>query len=189
MNTLASISIFSILLILCSCTRVATSLSNGPVEENIVSRSLGERIDDKMIQTKSAINLKAEESLKDTHIKAFSFEKTVILIGQVAQTKQLNIAENAVKKLRDVKAVKNLLVVGKPPSTGRRFKDSLLESKIKAKLIANNEYMLSNIKVHVEAGEVYLFGLATKAHANLATNLVKETKGVNTVIQAFSYVN
>lgn len=181
--------ILALSLLLSSCSGIATQISSGPVQEDPTSRSLGERLDDRMLKTKAAINLKAEAGLADTHIETYSYESTIILIGQVQKQSQLALANKALKPLRDLKTVKNLLTVGENISFNRAVRDNLLETKIKTKLLTNDEDSLSNIKVVVENGSVYLYGLATRKQAQLATALARESRGTKAVVQIFSYIN
>ena len=189
MTKALKVAVLSSVLLIGACSNIATQLSSGPVNEDPTSRSLGEKLDDRLLRTKASINLKAEPSLADTNIEVYSYEGKIILIGQVQRQSQLGAAEKALNPLRDLKSIKNLLAVSENVSFTRSMRDGLLDTKIKAKLLANNQDSLSNVKVVVENGEAYLYGLATRKQANLATDLAKETKGIRSVIKIFSYID
>ncbi len=175
--------------LLISCSSVITTFSDKPVSEKQTSRSFGEKFDDGVLTSKAKINIAANTKLKDSHIEIYSYESELILIGQVETKQLIKEAENTVQNLRDVRGLKNFLVVGPNTSIGRNLKDSLISTSIKTKLLLNNEQYLGNVKAVVENAEVYLYGLATIEQADLATALARETSGVKTVIKAFSYVN
>lgn len=171
------------------CTSIMTAVSDDPVTESKTSRSLGEKFDDRVLRSKATINLSAETSLKESNIEVYSYEGQILLIGQVPNAQLIQTAENAVKPLRDVRSIKNLLSVGENASFTRRTKDKLIGTKLRTKLLLNDEDSVGNIKLVVEKAEVYLYGLAEKQQVDLAISLAKETAGVKTVITAINYVN
>lgn len=171
------------------CSSIVTTFSDQPVSENATSRSFGERIDDHLLLTKARINIAAEAALNECNIEVYTYEAQIILIGQVQSKQQLAAAEAAVNTLRDARGVKNLLTIRDNISFGRAFKDSLIGTRLKSKLLLNGENSLGNVKAVVENAEVYLYGLATQADTELAVSLARETNGVKTVIKVFSYVD
>lgn len=175
-------------LLLGGCTAIATTISDEPVQESKTSRSLGERFDDRILRSKALINIAAQPRLESSNIEVYSYESQILLIGQVPSSELTKVAENAVKPLRDLRGIKNLLAVGDNMSVVQQVKDKLIATKLRTKFLLNDEAAIGNVKVAVEDSEVYLYGLATKQQTDLAINLAKETAGVTTVVTAIQRV-
>lgn len=186
--TKLTIVLLSSLLFSSGCTSIITAVSDQPVYENKTSRSLGEKLDDRVLRSKAIINLSADKALSGSNIEVYSYEGHILLVGQVANKELAARAENAIKPLRDLRGVKNLLSIGDKAPFIRRSKDTFIGTKLRTKLLLNNEASVGNIKLVVEKAEVYLYGLATKEQAELAISLAKETRGVKTVVNAINYV-
>ncbi|MDX9874870.1 MAG: BON domain-containing protein, partial [Spongiibacteraceae bacterium] len=70
-----------------------------------------------------------------------------------------------------------------------RSSDSLITTKVKARLLANREVSARGTKVVTEMGVVYLMGLVTRGEADIAARLAQETGGVQKVVRIFEYVD
>lgn len=121
----------------------------------------------------------------NARIIASSYNGTVVLIGQ-ANTEQLR--REIESKARDIKGVKNIhnqIRVKAPLSMGEISHDSWITTKVKSALIANSELTGTKIKVITEDQEVFLLGYVSEQHADIATDIARNTSGVKQVIRAF----
>jgi osmotically-inducible protein OsmY len=99
------------------------------------------------------------------------------------------MAEQAARRVNNVKKVHNELQVLQPTSLLVRSNDSLLTSRIKTQMLADSSVPGSRIKVITENGIVYMLGLVSQAEATHATNLVQSVSGVQKVVKLFQYTN
>ena len=99
------------------------------------------------------------------------------------------MAEQAARRVSNVKKVHNELQVLQPTSLLVRSNDSLLTSRIKTQMLADSAVPGTRIKVITENGIVYMLGLVSQAEASHATNLVQSVSGVQKVVKLFEYTN
>ena len=69
-----------------------------------------------------------------------------------------------------------------------RSGDVYITTKVKAKLFADKILNGLAIKIVTEKGVVYLMGLASHQEAEIATNIARETGGVQKVVKLFQYI-
>lgn len=156
------------------------------------SRSIGNKIDDQFIAPEVRQNIaRAHADLNDTtsHIVVTSYNGVVLLAGQTPRAELKGLADQAARSVQDVKKVHNELQVLPPSSTLARSNDTLLTTKIKTQMLADNTVPGSKIKVVTENGIVYLLGLVTHQEALRATNLVQSTSGVQKIVKLFEYTD
>ncbi|MEH6551396.1 MAG: BON domain-containing protein [Pseudomonadales bacterium] len=189
-KTLKIIIIGYALFIISGCSSVIDATTSEPIEENKTSRSMGEQIDDEVIETKALVNIaKADPGLEDAHIIVVSVHGMVLLAGQVPDEGLRQVAEAEIKKLRDVRSIHNQLTVGEPSSGSVRASDTWITTKLKSKMAFNGEVSTFKTKVVTENGVVYLMGLSNQEHAANAAVVARETRGVQKVVKIFEYVD
>lgn len=156
------------------------------------NRSVGNKIDDQFIPSQISSNIaRAHLDLTSptSRIIVTSYNGVVLLAGQTPRNELKGIAEQAARRVDNVKKVHNELQIQKPTSLLVRSNDSLLTSRIKTQMLADSTVPGSRIKVITENGIVYLLGLVSRAEANHATNLVQSVSGVQKVVKLFQYTN
>lgn len=125
----------------------------------------------------------------NARVTASSYNGTVILLGQ-ANTPQLSEQfEQQARKVKGVKTIHNQLKIKEPLSISEISNDSWITTKVKSALLANAELNGVKIKVITEDKEVYLLGYVSEQHANIATDIARNTSGVKQVIKAFQVGN
>jgi osmotically-inducible protein OsmY len=125
---------------------------------------------------------------KHTNITIATFNDSILVAGQVPNMKQKSEVEKIVEKMADNRKIYNYLEIANPSSALTRLSDSWITAKIKSRLIAINEVDPTQIKVVTENGTVYLMGIVPSEQAEIATDVAKETSGVQSVIKLFSYL-
>lgn len=153
-------------------------------------RTIGRAIDDEVIENVALVNIrKASEGLADSHIRVTSFNGIVLLTGQVRAQPLKRQAEEVTMQLRNVRRVYNELEVAGPTSLLARSGDGWVNTKVKARLIANESAPGRDIRVVTENGVVYLMGLIRRNDADAAAEIARNTGGVVKVVRMFEYVD
>ena len=156
------------------------------------NRSVGNKIDDQFIPSQVSANIaRAHIDLTSptSRIIVTSYNGVVLLAGQTPRNDLKGIAEQAARRVNNVKKIHNELQIQNPTSLLVRSNDSLLTSRIKTQMLADSTVPGSRIKVITENGIVYLLGLVSQAEASHATNLVQSVSGVQKVVKLFQYTN
>lgn len=149
------------------------------------TRSIGTQIDDQTIEVRVITALKGDDRLDDSRVQVVSFNRSVLLLGQVTNSSLRDLASHIVRNTQGVDRVHNELKVAPVISLGQISKDTYITSKIKAKFIANENIKTSDIKVVTENGEVALMGLVERDIARQAIDIARNVNGVTRVIDAF----
>ncbi len=149
------------------------------------TRSLGTQIDDQTIEVRVSTALREEARLDQARIQVVSFNRSVLLLGQVNSQALQQLASSIVRNTEGVSRVHNELRVAPVISLGQISQDSWITGKIKAKLAANKTVKAINIKVVTENSEVVLMGLVSAEEARQAIEIARNVSGVNRVIDAF----
>lgn len=149
------------------------------------TRSVGTQIDDQTIEVRVITALKGEDRLDDSRVQVVSFNRSVLLLGQVENSSLRDLASHIVRNTQGVDRVHNELKVAPVISLGQISKDTYITSKIKAKFIADENIKASDIKVVTENGEVALMGFVERDIARQAIDIARNINGVTRVIDAF----
>jgi osmotically-inducible protein OsmY len=180
------------------CGAVATSLQ-GCIEMAIGTavmgtlaasdrRTFGAQTEDKAIMVKGetrAANLVGDAG----HVNVASFNRRVLLSGEVRDEAMKAAVEREVSAIDGVQAVFNELEVMGKTSFTSRSNDSLLTGKVKASFVDSKELYANSIKVVTERGIVYLMGRVTQREGELAANLASSASGVQKVVKVFEYIS
>lgn len=150
-------------------------------------RTLGAQTDDKTIAIKGESRLPGIVG-EPNHINVTSFNRRVLLTGEVRDEAAKAAAEQDVKSIEGVHSVLNELTVAEPSSFGQRSNDTYITSKVKASMLDAKDVFGNSIKVVTERGVVYLMGRATEREANRAAQIAAGVDGVQKVVKAFEYM-
>ena len=123
------------------------------------------------------------------HVNATSYNRTVLLTGEVADDTIKADVERIAVAQPNVKAIQNeLRITTANASLGSRSNDSLITSKVKARFVDAGKFSANLVKVVTESGTVYLMGMVTRTEGDMATQVARETSGVNGVVRLFEYI-
>ena len=123
------------------------------------------------------------------HINVTSYNRMVLLTGEVPNATARAEAEKIVAGIPNVKSISNELIVASTSSMGGRSNDSYITSKVKARFVDANKFAANHVKVVTEAGVVFLLGLVTQADANAAVEVTRTTGGVLKVVRVFEIIS
>jgi osmotically-inducible protein OsmY len=171
------------------CSSIISATTSEPIEDKVDERTTGARLDDEIIETKALVNIdKASQELAQAHIIVTSFNRIVLLAGQVQNEELRLLAATTVAKIHNVRRVHNELVVSGASSMVARSNDTWITTKVKSKMLAASNIEGRRIKVVTENGVVYLMGLVSKDEADRAAELARKTAGVQKVVRIFEYI-
>ena len=151
-------------------------------------RTLGAQTEDKEIALKA--NSRLGSVVGDTgHVDVTSYNRKVLLTGEVKDEKTKQAAEQEVKQITGVQGVMNELEVIGISNFGSRSNDLFITSKHSATYIDSRDLNANSIKIVTERGTVYLLGRVTEREGKLAADLASGVSGVNRVIKMFEYIS
>jgi osmotically-inducible protein OsmY len=150
-------------------------------------RTSGTQVEDEGIELKSYGRLK--EALGDRgHINVTSYNRLVLLSGEVASEADRTRAETTVRGVDNVNAVVNELAVMGDSSLTSRSSDLILTSKVKGAFVDAKDVQANTIKVVAERGIVYLMGRLTEREATRAAEVARSVGGVLKVVRVFEVI-
>lgn len=149
------------------------------------TRSVGTQLDDQTIEVRTITALKGESRLENSRIKVTSFNRSILLLGQVSDSSVRDLATQVVRNVEGVQRVHNELQVAPVISFGQISKDTYITSKVKAKFVTDETVKAAEIKVVTENAEVALMGIVTREVADHAIEITRNTNDVKRVIDAF----
>ena len=150
-------------------------------------RTSGIFVEDENIELKAI--KKMETNLGEyAHVNVTSFNRNVLLTGEVPDDAAKVKAETLTKEINNIRVITNEIVVSPKSGIGSRSNDSFITSKVKGQFLTENKFPANYVKVVTENGVVYLMGLVTKAEADAAVEIARNTEGVTKVVKVFEYM-
>jgi osmotically-inducible protein OsmY len=147
-------------------------------------RTTGVQVEDQSIELKSRTRIR--EAVADRgHINTTSFNRMVLITGEVASDADRVAVEQAIARIENVRSTVNDLAVMEPTSLAQRSADTILTSKVKATFVDAKDLQSQAIKVVTERGTVYLLGRVTEREASRAAELARSISGVQKVVRVF----
>jgi osmotically-inducible protein OsmY len=150
-------------------------------------RTLGMQTEDKAINVKAELKLR-QLTGENGHINVTSYNRKVLLTGEVRDEAMKQAAEREVRAVENVISVINELEIAGPSSYTSRSNDALITTKVKASLVDKRTVSATAFKVTTERGVVYLQGLVTPREGNIAADVAKGVPGVVRVVKIFEYI-
>jgi len=152
-------------------------------------RTTSAYVGDQEIELRTMQALSDNFPQKNKYIAATSFNRQVLLTGQVPDEAMKAKVTEVVKAVPEVRTVFNELAVSGVVSLTSYTSDSTLTSKVKTRLWEDERAPGTKIKVKTESGTVYLMGLLTRAEAAAAAEVARTTAGVTKVVTLFEYID
>ncbi len=155
----------------------------------IVDRRPAEtQLTDESIELRTESRINEKFSFK-THINVTSFNRMVLLTGEMPTEAAKAEAEKIARDVPNVKSISNELAVAGSSGLGGRSNDSYITSKVKARFIDANKFAAAHVKVVTEAGVVFLLGIVNQYEADAAVEIARTTAGVQKVVRVFEVVS
>jgi osmotically-inducible protein OsmY len=142
----------------------------------------------------NAISLKASSRISDNlgdrvHINVTSYNRQVLLTGEVPNAQDKQLAEKIVSNVENVSGVVNELAISGLSTLSQRSTDSLVTSRVKGSLVDAKDLSANAFKITTERGTVYLMGRVTQREANRATEVITATSGVQKLVRILEIIS
>ncbi len=131
----------------------------------------------------------SEKHGDNVHVNVVSYNRMLLLTGEVPSEAIKADVEKLVSAVPNVKSISNELAVAGASSFGGRSNDSYITSKVKARFVDAGKFAPNHVKVVTEAGVVFLIGLVTQAEADASVEIARTTGGVQKVVRVFEIIN
>jgi osmotically-inducible protein OsmY len=154
-------------------------------------RTSGAQLEDQAIEFKASNRLR--ETLGDRgRVSATSYNRMVLLTGEVPSDADKTAAEQAVARVDNVRSTVNeLTVLGSgafASSLANRSNDLIVSGKVKATFVDAKDLQANAFKVVTDRGVVYLMGRVTDREADRASELTRSINGVQKVVRVFEII-
>ena len=164
------------------------AVAGGSAAVAVDRRTTGIQLEDKTIEIK--VGQRAKELVGDKgHVNATSYNRAVLLSGEVPTEADRAALERAAAQVENVKGVVNELTVGLPSSLTARASDGIIAGKIRARFIEAADLSATAFKITVEGGVVYLMGMVSEAESRRATQLAAGVSGVKKVVRVLEIIS
>jgi len=150
-------------------------------------RTLGSQVEDEGIESRAVNQIKVHLGER-VHINVTSYNRQVLLTGEVPSEQDKQLAEQVVSRVENVRAIFNELTVLGHSTLTQRSSDALVTGRVKANLIDAKDLMANAFKVVTERGTTYLLGRVTNREADRATEITRSTSGVQKVVKLFEII-
>ena len=149
-------------------------------------RTTGVQVDDEGIELRATNRVGERFGLK-VHVNITSFNRNVLVTGEVPDSKTRDEIEKMIQGVPSVRGVTNELQVIDATSIMSRATDTTITGKVKARLFDSGKLNPIHVKVVTENAIVYLLGIVTEGEANAAVEVARTTGGVRKVVRIFDY--
>ena len=151
-------------------------------------RTTGIQVEDEGIELRASNQLFGMYGER-AHVNVTSWNRQVLITGEVPSADDKHKVEDMVRGLENVKSVVNELAVGAPSSLAVRSNDTFITGKVKASFVDAQDLQSHAIKVLTERSVVYLMGRVTTREANRAGELARSVSGVAKVVRVFEIIS
>jgi osmotically-inducible protein OsmY len=122
-------------------------------------------------------------------ISVTSYNRRVLLTGQVANAEDKRRAEQIVGRIDNVRAVHNELQIAGQPGLTATAADTTTTTAVKLAFAEDKEIPAGSIKIVTESGAVFLMGLVTQNEAQKAARIASRVRGVQRVVTVFEIIS
>lgn len=169
------------------CFPIVAAGAGGAVMSALDRRTSGTQVEDEGIELRAGSRLR-EKLGNRANINVTSYNRNVLLTGEVAADTDKAAVEQAVAKIEGVRTVINELAVMGSSSLASRSSDLVLTSKVKASYVDAKDVFANAIKVITERSTVYLMGRVTERESNRAADIARGVPGVQKVVKVFEVI-
>ncbi len=151
-------------------------------------RTAGTQVEDQGIEVRGA-NRFQDYLGERGHVNITSYNRQVLLTGEVPNAQDKQQVEQIASKLENVRSVVNEIAVMEKTNLSQRSSDALITGKIKASLVDAKDLFASSFKVVTERGTSYLMGRVTQREADRATEITRSIDGVKKVVRVLEIIS
>lgn len=151
-------------------------------------RTSGAQVEDEGIEQRGVTAVRENFGEKVAHINITSYNRQVLITGEVADERVRAQVEQLITKVPNVRSIVNELGIGPVSSLSERSADALITARVKAAMIDSEDIFANVYKVVTERSTVYLMGRVTQREAARATEIVRGVPSVKRVVRVFEYI-
>lgn len=151
-------------------------------------RTSGAQLEDEGIELRAAARLR-DAMGERSHINVTSYNRQVLLTGEVPSERDKQQAEQIVARVENVRSTVNELAVMGNSSMAQRSSDALVTGKVRASLLDDKQLFVGAFRVVTERGTTYLMGRVTQREADRATEVARSVAGVQRVVRIFEIIS
>jgi osmotically-inducible protein OsmY len=153
-------------------------------------RTAGIQLEDEAIELRTEIGLRSQLP-KNSHVRISSYNRLVLITGEVNNESERLQVERFVKSQDNVKSVINDLIISPESSLAQRAQDTLITARVRAQLIQAKDIHSSAVHIVTERGIVYLMGRLTPREAQRVTDLISSSNvsGLQKVVKVFESIS
>jgi osmotically-inducible protein OsmY len=145
-------------------------------------RTTGTVVEDEGIELRSASRIR--EALGDRgHVNVTSYNRQVLLTGEVASAQDRQLVEQIVAGVDNVRNIVNEIAVLGSSTLTQRSSDLLISGRVRAALLDANDLFSNAFKITTERGTVFMMGRVTAREAKRATEIISSTTGVQKLVR------
>lgn len=151
-------------------------------------RPVGIQLEDQAIEHRVDSALSSRFTIEPVNIYSTSYNRKVLLTGQVPDEKTKLEAAAIAARAENVASVVNELQIATVEGAASRAGDSLLAAKVRTALLGEREPPFLALKTCTTADLVYLMGRVTEREGAAAAATVSRVDGVKGVVKVFEYI-
>jgi osmotically-inducible protein OsmY len=164
-------------------------LSPGGAATTVDRRTTVVYLSDQEIELRAMNRLQESFPQSNISISPTSYNRQLLLTGQVPDVATRARAGEVVRSIPDVRTVFNETAVSGVTSLTSDSNDVAITTQVKTRMLQDDRVPSIKVKVVTEAGVVYLMGLVTRPEGEAAANVASTTGGVTRVVKLFEYIN
>ena len=151
-------------------------------------RTSGAQLEDQGIELRASNRLRDQLGERG-NVSVTSYNRQVLLTGEVPTEQDKALAEKTVAGVDNVRSIVNELAVLGASSLTQRSSDALITGRVKAAMVDARDLSANAVKVVTARGTVYLMGRVTQREADRATELTRNTQGVQRVVRVLEIIS
>lgn len=151
-------------------------------------RTSGAQLEDQGIELRATNRLRDQLGERG-NVSVTSYNRQVLLTGEVPTEADKAAVEKTVAGVDNVRGIVNELAVLGASSLTQRSSDTLITGRVKAAMVDARDLSANAVKVVTTRGTVYLMGRVTQREADRATEITRNTQGVQRVVRVLEIIS
>jgi osmotically-inducible protein OsmY len=151
-------------------------------------RTSGTVVEDEGIEIKAALRIR-ENLGERAHINVTSYNRQVLLTGEVSSAQDRQLAEQIVANVDNVRNIVNELAILGNSTLTQRSSDSIVTGRVKAALLDARDLFSNSFKIVTERGTTYVMGRVTQREATRATEVITAQSGVQRLVRVLEIIS
>ncbi len=185
---LAAVAVVAVVASLSACVPLVVGGAVVGTFVMIDRRTSGTQLEDEGIEFRANNRIKEVMGEKG-HINVTSYNRQVLLTGEVPTAQDRELVEKTVLAVDNVRTVVNELGVMPNSSLTQRSNDTLITGKVKASFVDAQDISLNAFKVVTERNTVFLMGRVTSRESARVTEITRGVGGVEKVVRVFEIIS